>query len=541
MKNYLLLCNYCAKKSIKNKSKEAMYWVLCFLLFVLRVEAEDPSTMKTRAKFSMLNPASLSQNLAFYELYADTREGKKALERVWQLLGYRESQERDLLRTWPSFCVDSLIYIVNKEKDVPLRLLSEEEWVSINALAENLHNRQLEGYQVWDIPGMQSLATEQVDLCRALLLEQYKKDPEARQKIRSYEAMVDMMAIQILANLSSTATDREKVSQISHFIFHEMGFRFPPHALWAKDIDLYTFLPSVLDSRQGVCLGVSILYLCIAQRLGVELEIITPPGHIYVRYRAEGEEELNIETTARGIHIPSDTYKGVETKQLQQRTMKQVVGLAFMNQASVAWRWERYQEAIELYEIALQYIPEDSALKTFLAYNYLFVGEVSKGKSLLEQCVLEPCLFTISDNTITQDYLLHKTDAESIKAVFMPVDETRESIMTKQNTLLGVVEQYPEFRAALLQLAGTYLQLGRYKEAIPILRAYYKIDPDDPVVHYYLAVIYLERYRYKHAWYFLKQAEQATHKQGHFPKALQQLRQALAKICPEAVVKDFSI
>ena len=77
-------------------------------------------------------------------------------------------------------------------------------------------------------------------------------------------------------------------------------FRFPPHSLYAKDIDVYTFLPSVLDSRRGVCLGVSILYLCLAQRLDLPLEAMTPPGHIYVRYG----EDLNIETTARGIDVP---------------------------------------------------------------------------------------------------------------------------------------------------------------------------------------------------------------------------------------------
>ena len=98
-----------------------------------------------------------------------------------------------------------------------------------------------------------------------------------------------------------------------------MRFRFPPHSLHAKDIDIYTFLPSVLDGRRGVCLGVSILYLCLAQRLGLDLEIITPPGHIYVRYQSPEGEMINIETTARGIDIPSERYLGMETRKLQTK------------------------------------------------------------------------------------------------------------------------------------------------------------------------------------------------------------------------------
>lgn len=101
-----------------------------------------------------------------------------------------------------------------------------------------------------------------------------------RVRIQSYEALIDLMALQILARLPKQASAEEKIIAINTFIFDEMGFRFPPHSLYAKDIDLYTFLPSVLDSRRGVCLGVSILYLCLAQRLELPLEMITPPGPV---------------------------------------------------------------------------------------------------------------------------------------------------------------------------------------------------------------------------------------------------------------------
>src|SRR6202044_1243325 len=123
------------------------------------------------------------------------------------------------------------------------------------------------------------------------------------------------------------ATPQQKIDAINSFIFEEMGFRFPPHSRYAKDIDIYTFLPSVLDSRRGVCLGVSILYLCLAQRLGLNLEMITPPGHIYIRYH-EGENIINIETTCRGIHMDSEDYLGINTRCLQMRNIKEVIGLA---------------------------------------------------------------------------------------------------------------------------------------------------------------------------------------------------------------------
>ena len=159
-----------------------------------------------------------------------------------------------------------------------------------------------------------------------------------------------------------------------------MQFRFPPHSLYAKDIDLYTFLPSVLDSRKGVCLGVSILYLCLAQRIDLPLEIITPPGHIYVRYRNK-ESITNIETTARGINLPSDTYLGINTRKLMQRTIKEVIGMAFVNQASAVWGKEDYLTTVSLYEKSALYLPDDPLLKMFLGFNYLFIGKKRKEKS----------------------------------------------------------------------------------------------------------------------------------------------------------------
>src|SRR5262249_14956743 len=139
---------------------------------------------------------------------------------------------------------------------------------------------------------------------RALLLSQFENDIK---KIHTFEAALDLMALQVLAKLTKEATAYDKIHALNQFIFFEMGFRFPPHSAYNGKIEHFTFLPHVLESRRGVCLGVSTLYLCIAERIGLSLEIITPPGHIYIRYK-EGDKEKNIETTCRGVHIPTEEY-----------------------------------------------------------------------------------------------------------------------------------------------------------------------------------------------------------------------------------------
>ncbi len=504
--------------------------ILFLSLITLSLFANEihlPSSRRISAAYSTLDPTSISQNFAFYELYPETKEGHLALRRAWDLLKVSDDTAPIYL---PEIQISSLINVINR-KDEEINL-SENELIFIESLGKHLHNRKLSGHKVWTRDEVLALAPEEIDLCRGLFIEQYGESKEAAKKTRMYEAMIDLMTLQILGRLNEDATPLEKIYAINNYIFHEMGFRFPPHSLHAKDIDEYTFLPSVIDSRKGVCLGVSILYLCIAQRLDLELEAVTPPGHIYVRYVKENGDHYNIETTARGINVPTERYLGVETRDLQLRTMKEVIGLAFINQASVNWMKKKHETAVTLYEKALAYMPNDYLLKQLLGYNYLLSGRKEEGRKMLESTQDETPEFSVSKDTMKTDFLSGKTDVEGIDAVFMHVDETRKSILEKQKRLQEVVKKYPLFRAGLLQLAGTYLQLGREKEAYPILEVYHAVDDTDPVVNYYLAVISFDRYDYTAAWKYLKRAEELVHSRDHNPRALKEFRKVLARKCP---------
>ena len=355
--------------------------------------------------------------------------------------------------------------------------------------------------------------------------------------MRQYEASLDLIALQILAHLPKEATPEEKIHAINTFIFHEKRYRFPPHSLWAKDIDLYTFLPSVLDSHLGVCLGVSILYLSIAQRLDLPLEIITPPGHIYIRYQTP-EKTLNIETTARGISLPSKVYLGINTRKLQTRNIKEVIGLAFINQASVSWHREEHETTVNLYEQALPFLPQDPLLKMLLGYNYLFIGKLKEGTALLKEIknlTFDHCVYK---ETTPEDFLTGRVDPKGIQTIFMSVDETRDSILEKQEKLKKVLKNHPKFRDGHLQLAITYLQLGRGQEALETLTTYHKLDPHNPVVEYYLSIVCMERFRYKDAWEHLKAAERIVALRDHAPECLKGLRHYLRTLYsdPEDIV-----
>jgi len=491
------------------------------------------SDASIKSLHSSLDPQSLTQHMAFYELYPDTPEGKKALAHIWKLLRQNPKSQQLPQFLLPKFDIQAIVSLVTRQPCDPAIKLSAEQLSAINSLCSHFANRKLKGSQVWNKAEVAALPAEEVDLTRGLLIEQFEGSENFQDDILQYEASLDLMALQIAARLSKEPTDLEKVREINRYIFQEMQFRFPPHSLYAKDIDLYTFLPSVLDSRQGVCLGVSILYLCLAQRLDLPVEIITPPGHIYVRYR-DGDQIINIETTARGINTPSEVYLGLNTRKLQQRNMKEVIGMAFVNQAAVYWQKGETAATIKLYEKAIPYLNGDLLVNMFLGLNYLFAGRKEEGEKLLKPLVDHTFDHAVSPETLISDYFAGKASAEGIQAVFMPVDETRESILKKQDELKDILKKYPHFRAGLLQLATTYLQLGRTGEALEVLQRYHAIDSTDPTVEYYLSIVSAERYDFNKSWEYLKRAEFLTEQRDHKPMALRQLHNKLRTICPES-------
>lgn len=491
----------------------------------------EPSDAKLKTLYNSLSPTSISQHLAFYELYGHTSWGQQALKDAWQLLSGTSSNQRVLLNQVPlsGDVIHALVAMVNKPQDQELSLCDQNTLNALIQLSTRLHHYHLKGHQVWSEQEVLALPLEEIDLARGIFLSQFGPD---RQRIQSYEALIDLMALQILARLPSNAAPEDKIKAINAFIFDEMGFRFPPRSLYAKDIDLYSFLPSVLDSRRGVCLGVSILYLCIAQRLALPLEMITPPGHIYVRYRS-GDKIVNIETTARGIHADCEEYLSINTRALKQRTIREVIGMAHFNQASGYWQNGEYQKALEAYRKAEPYMRGDPLLKELMGYTLLLTGHEGEGNQLLKEIKDLIPEDSIVKNTMAEDYFLGNIDAKGIAVMFSKTEEDRQSILAKKEALEKTLANYPRFRAGILNLAMTWVQLHRMKEALELLIAYESLDAKDPEIHYYLSILFAQRHDFPKAWFHLQQAESIVKAHHYDPKSLKELRRELIGCCPE--------
>ncbi len=491
------------------------------------------SPQKIHLLYTTLNPDSISAHLAFYRLFPDSPEGKKALSDAWKLLSKGATSEEAPLTLLSEKSIDSIVTLVTKAEGVETIELSREELNLIGALSANLRHHHLSGHKATSEAESLSLPPEKIDIARALLLAQAEDDPSLKDKIDSYEALIDLMALQILTKVTLDSPPEKKIREINRYIFEEMGYRFPPHSVFVKNVDRYTYLPSVIDSRRGVCLGVSILYMALAQRLDLPLEAITPPGHIYVRYCKDGKT-INIETTARGIHIDSEEYMGIEMKPFKPRNPKEVVGMAYVNEASVHWQNENYEKACKCYEKALPYLGDDPLTRELLGYTYLFLHRTDEGRELLRE-VYYSCenKEDLAHASMIEDYLAGRVDGEGIRAAFTHVGQERDTLEKKRELLENIVVRFPKYRAGHFFLAVTWLQLNRYKEALTTLSHYVTLDPSDENAQYILAQLYAMRSNAPKAWEHLHAAEALLKNAPKTSKTLKALRRELSLRSPE--------
>lgn len=505
--------------------------ILLLCTSALQAAPQTISPGKMRTLYNSLDKFSVAQHLAFYSLYPQSQEGQMALQHAWRLLSSRnETASTTALQAINASAVNAVIALVNKHSTDTVVLNNEEiQW--IEKLAKRLPNRSLRGFHATSENDVLALPPDEIDLARGLFIAQLSDGTDA--KISSYEALIDLMALQILARLPPNASPEAKIRAINDFVFNEMGFRFPPHSTYSKDLDMYTFLPSVLDSRRGVCLGVSILYICIAQRMNLSLEMITPPGHIYVRYRPATGSEINIETTARGIHLDSEEYLGVNTRFLQKRNIKEVIGLAFFNQASICWETGEHEKALQAYHKAILYMPDDKHLKELMAYQYVLSGREEEGRHRLEEVRNYVPDFAVSGETIAEDFLNGNVDVEGLRATLQSVEKERELILKRKNALEEVVARCPKFRAGVFHLAVAWLQLHREGEALDVLRRYHALEPNDPTAEHYLTVLSAMRLEYDAAWDHFHRLEQILNARNHHPKMLREIRRELTLLSPE--------
>jgi regulator of sirC expression with transglutaminase-like and TPR domain len=125
---------------------------------------------------------------------------------------------------------------------------------------------------------------------------------------KKIERQVQALADKVKAAVATAATARAKIAAINNVIYTESGFRSEREVdvspLAGEGALKASLLHCVLERKQGICLGLSTLYLVLAERAGQPIYAAHAPYHIFCRMD-DGADHFNIECTANGT-IRSD-------------------------------------------------------------------------------------------------------------------------------------------------------------------------------------------------------------------------------------------
>jgi regulator of sirC expression with transglutaminase-like and TPR domain len=500
-----------------------MKWILFFCLLQV---TSDPLYLETL--YSKQDPLSLAKQLSFYIQYPDTKEGQRAKAQIEKLLNHSIQKEDLLLKIEPKVLQD-LVSISYKIDPSPLKLnIKTEEF--LKELSQDFSHSTLKGKKFTTLEELKNAKPEDIDVARGLLILSADDENKPLEDFGSYEAIIDFMALCVKARIKDLNDKPSVVNAINHFIFYELGYRFPAFSQHSEKIDTYTLLPSVLDNRQGVCLGVSLLYYSIAQRLGLDLTIYTPPGHIFLSLN----EKVNIETTARGIHIPLKSYLSLHIKTVKKRNAKEMLGLALFNKASVFLKKEDFITAIALYEKALFFMEDDPLCLELLASCHLMNNEPKKAYPIFSKLKKIKDENRVSSDFIVEDFFKGYISPQALKCVFQEVDPTVTSLKRKIVELEEVLKNSPRFQSALNQLGVTYLQLHRYDKALEVFEKLYTLNPSDPAILYYLTELSLVRYDRPKTLFYKKELEKKIIELEYEPTAALSLIEEVEETWPSA-------
>ena len=126
---------------------------------------------------------------------------------------------------------------------------------------------------------------DKIDLGRAALTIALTDYPNL--DVLDYLARIDQLAEEVASRLDSEADIYRSMAALNYVLFKQHGF----HGNRKDYFDpKNSFLNEVIERKTGIPITLSVLYMEVAQRVGLALDGVGFPGHFLVKCVGDGEE-----------------------------------------------------------------------------------------------------------------------------------------------------------------------------------------------------------------------------------------------------------
>jgi regulator of sirC expression with transglutaminase-like and TPR domain len=94
------------------------------------------------------------------------------------------------------------------------------------------------------------------------------------------QAQMDILASRLIRRLPPDVSTVQKLRMLNHFFYRELGFGANLNDFYDPD---NSYLHRVLDTRRGIPISLAILYMELAQQIGLRVSGIAFPGHFLMK------------------------------------------------------------------------------------------------------------------------------------------------------------------------------------------------------------------------------------------------------------------
>lgn len=138
-------------------------------------------------------------------------------------------------------------------------------------------------------------------------------------------------------------------------------------------------IANYLERRLGNCVSMPILFLILAEKLGIAFRLASAPHHMFLRYLAPDGSTINVEATSGGHPARDIWYRRnfpmsdrALASGLYMRTLSRREGLALMATTLLEHLLggRRYEEAIAVAKVILEHNPRDGQVMVAQASAY---------------------------------------------------------------------------------------------------------------------------------------------------------------------------
>lgn len=186
-------------------------------------------------------------------------------------------------------------------------------------------------------------------------------------------------------------TDAYKLAAIRKAIYvpgpwnYNRAFAYDHDDPIGRDIH-HKLLATYIETKLGNCVTMPILFLIVADRMGLDVRLAVAPLHLFVRYRDPEGHEVNLETTSGGYPARTEWYRqqlpmtdkaiasGIYMRTLSRRETVAEMAVVVVDAMIEQHRW---QDAIEVADAILAVNPREvyTMVKRGTAFGELLRAE----------------------------------------------------------------------------------------------------------------------------------------------------------------------